>query len=456
MIEGRQFAVRQSQGARDYQEDSAEFNPIKREDGDGLLMVLADGMGGHRGGAHASRVAVDTFIETFAREDGQVPERLDLALHDANEQVGADGKADPELEGMGCTLVGVVITKSGLEWISVGDSPMWLVRGGHLQRLNEDHSMAPILAKQVETGELTAEEAARHPQRNALRSAVIGETMQHIDKSKQPVRFRKGDRLLIASDGVETLSEDEIAALFNDSKDADAENLAETLVSSVDAVQRKGQDNTTVMVVDLFFGGAAAFGAVDPEAPTEKVTRRTITPIRKPKKKDGSMGKGALVLVLLLLVVGAAVGWIYRAEIKALVGGGENITTGTSAGTSGAGTAKGEPKTEKKPAISTGSTANPKKATKSRKKTKKRKEKSVVPQPAEPAPGSRSDVPKAGGTNPEDRPLKPGTKDPTGGTKQSTGGETTTNPDAKKPAPGAQGPGAQGDTKTQPGSTTGE
>lgn len=446
MIEGRQFAVRQSQGARDYQEDSAEFNQIKREDDDGLLMVLADGMGGHRGGAHASRVAVDTFIETFARADGRVAERLDRALHDANEQIGEDGKANPELEGMGCTLVGVMLTKSGLEWISVGDSPMWLVRGGHLQRLNEDHSMAPILAKQVESGEMTIEEAARHPQRNALRSAVIGEAMQHIDQSRKPVRFRKGDRLLIASDGVETLSEDEIAALFNQSKDADAETLAQTLLSSVDAVQRKGQDNTTVMVVDLFFGGTAAFGAVDPEAPTEKVTRRTITPIRKPKGKKSSKGTGALVFVLLALAVGAAAGWVYRAEIMALVGGGEGGATGssgaTSAGTSGAGTVKGEPKTEKQPAASAGSTAQPEKATRSKKKTTEKK--SAVPKPAEAVPGSTGIVPKTGGTNPEDRPLGPSAKEP-------TGGESATNPDPKKPASGLQG-----DAKTKPGTSSGD
>lgn len=448
MIEGRQFAVRQSQGARDYQEDSAEFNQIKREDGDGLLMVLADGMGGHRGGAHASRVAVDTFIETFARGEGQVAERLDRALHDANEQIGEDGKANPELEGMGCTLVGVVLTKSGLEWISVGDSPMWLVRGGHLQRLNEDHSMAPILAKQVESGEMTIEEAARHPQRNALRSAVIGEAMQHVDQSRRPVRFRKGDRLLIASDGVETLSEDEIAALFNESEDADAETLAQTLVSSVDAVQRKGQDNTTVMVVDLFFGGAAAFGAVDPEAPTEKVTRRTITPIRKPKPGKPSKGKGVpvLVLVLLLLAAGAAAGWIYRAEIMALVGGGAGSTAGSSGATS-AGTAKGEPKSERKPAASTGSTAKPKKASGSKKKTTKKK--STAPKAAEPAPGSTGVVPKTGGANPEDRPLGPSAKEP-------TGGGNATKPDPRKPASGTQGPTPQGDTETKPGTSSGD
>ena len=126
-------------------------------------------------------------------------------------RIGKYSQEQPEREGMGCTLCGVSLTEAGIEWISVGDSPMWLARNGKLQRLNADHSMAPILAKQVELGELTEEEAKRHPQRNALRSAVIGDKMQHVDASKRPMKFRKGDRLVLASDGLETLSVDEIA-----------------------------------------------------------------------------------------------------------------------------------------------------------------------------------------------------------------------------------------------------
>jgi len=444
MIEGRQYAVRQSQGARDYQEDLAEFSPIKHEDGDGLLMVLADGMGGHRGGAHASRVAVETFIETFSREEGKVPSRLDRALHEANDQVGKDSRTNPELEGMGCTLVGVVATNAGLEWVSVGDSPMWLVRDGHLQRLNEDHSMAPILSKQVELGEMTAEEAARHPQRNALRSAVIGEKMQHIDHSKQPIRFRKGDRLLIASDGVETLSEDVIGALFNESIDADAQTLAEKLVTSVDEVQRKGQDNTTVMVVDLYVEGSAAFGAVDPDAPTEKVTRRTITPIRKHEEPKKSKNMAALLLVLLLLIAGAVAGWVYRAEVKALVGMTEESASGTSGGTgggtSGTGTSVKEPKTQEKPPGATGSTSGAKKESRPKRKARNRGKTPTAPKSAKKVPGSSSDTPKPGSTRPEDRPLGPSAKEP-------SGGETAVNPDAKGST--------DGDASAKPGITAG-
>lgn len=351
MKEGRHFAFRQSQGARDYQEDDAGFCPIARSDGnDGLLMVLADGMGGHRGGAHASRVAVETFIDTFNRENGPVQERLDRALFEANEQIGEDSRANPELEGMGCTLVGVALMDGAMEYVSVGDSPMWLYRDGGLKRVNEDHSMAPILAMQVERGELTAEEAARHPQRNALRSAVIGDKMQHIDRSTRPLKIRRGDRVVLSSDGLETLSEDDIVEIIAATPDGDAKALAERLVTEVDARQRKGQDNTTVMIVDPFVGGDDAMSPHDPDGPTERITRRTITPrMAEGKTKAKSGGRGGLwALLLVLIAAGAAAGWFFRDEVRSLISGtpGGTATTATTGTTGGNGsTAAGTPGT---------------------------------------------------------------------------------------------------------------
>jgi serine/threonine protein phosphatase PrpC len=354
MIEGRHFAYCQSQGARDYQEDDAGFYPLDGKNGAaGLLMVLADGMGGHRGGKHASRVAVETFINSFGSADGTIPERLERALHDANERIGEDSRSNPELEGMGCTLVGVALTPAGFEWISVGDSPMWLVRSGKLERLNEDHSMAPILAQQVELGEMTAEEAARHPQRNALRSAVIGDKMQHIDRSKKPGKFQRGDRLLLSSDGLETLNEDEIAGVFNRAPEADAEALAKLLVDEVDGRQRKGQDNITVMIIDPFVGGDDALGTViDPEGATErirkpdgttKVTRRTITPKQSSSGKSGGL-RAVLAIVVVLLIVAAAAAYLYRDWVMAQLGLNEPAAlpaAATSAGSGGSGATGG-------------------------------------------------------------------------------------------------------------------
>ena len=81
---------------------------------------------------------------------------------------------------MGCTLLAVVLAQEGLYWISVGDSPLWLWRAGRLHRLNQDHAYRSILAHRVHEGEMSADDAARHPDRNALISAVTGLSLIHI------------------------------------------------------------------------------------------------------------------------------------------------------------------------------------------------------------------------------------------------------------------------------------
>src|SRR5690606_14299775 len=267
MIEGRHYAARQSQGARHYQEDEFGFLPLPG-DGDGrphgLVAVLADGMGGHRGGAHASAAAVAAFIETYRVSDLPTSERLERALDSANRRIGADSRDNPDLEGMGCTLVGAAFTESGLQWISVGDSPFWLFRDDTLIRLNADHSMAPILAEQVAAGAMSAEDAAHHPQRNALRSAVTGDSLPLVDLRDAPMPNEPGDLLVLSSDGLETLSEDEIAQVLREGAGDGPGGLADRLIAAVEARGRRGQDNTTVIVVAPFGGAARAETADTP------------------------------------------------------------------------------------------------------------------------------------------------------------------------------------------------
>jgi protein phosphatase len=148
---------------------------------------------------------------------------------------------------MGCTLVGVTFTDEGVLWVSVGDSPFWRVREGEIKQLNADHSMAPVIALKVSNGELSREEAALHPQRNALRSALVGEPIPQTDLRETPIRVRDGDRFVLASDGLQTLQDEEIAEIVM--RRADALDLARDLVDAVEAKKRRGQDNTTVIVV---------------------------------------------------------------------------------------------------------------------------------------------------------------------------------------------------------------
>ncbi|MCW5772337.1 MAG: serine/threonine-protein phosphatase [Rhodospirillaceae bacterium] len=220
-----------------------------------LLVVLADGMGGHSGGAHASAVAVDTFLHAYQSAAGSVTERMLKSLNDSNERIRVDAEGNTSLAGMGCTLVGAAFMEDGLVWISVGDSPFWRYRDGSLKQLNEDHSMAPLIAQQVVAGALSPEEAARHPHRNALRSALIGEPIPKTDLRESPIRLKPGDKFVLASDGLQTLSEQEIAAILRE--DADALDLARKLLRAVDEKKLRGQDNTTAIVVTPFRNGDA-------------------------------------------------------------------------------------------------------------------------------------------------------------------------------------------------------
>lgn len=253
MIPGRQFAALQIQGDRPYQEDDFGcVNDREPQDPtpDSLLLVLADGMGGHAGGAHASQAAIRAFIDTYRVDPGNEVEHLEASLEAANHQIKQDTLANAKLHGMGCTLVGVLFMEEGVIWVSVGDSPFYRWRNGELQQMNADHSMAPLIAMSVSRGEMSPEEAARHPQRNALRSALIGDPIPHRDVRETPVRLQDGDKFVLASDGVQTLREEEISEIL--SQDRSALTLTRDLVSAVEAKQRKGQDNTTVMVVSPF------------------------------------------------------------------------------------------------------------------------------------------------------------------------------------------------------------
>jgi PPM family protein phosphatase len=260
------FAGTQDQGRRAYQEDAFDFHPLQAEadgsGGEGLLMVLADGMGGHQGGAVASSMAVSTFIQAYGSAVAE-PEtgRLEQALLAANYEIAREATSEPGLRGMGCTLVGVTITPRGVQWISVGDSPLFLFRNGELKRLNADHSMVPVLQHAVSQGVLSDSEAASHPERQALRSAVTGKDLNLVDLQSEPVELLPGDRLLLVSDGIFTLSASRIIQLIAQHADWPAEELSRHLVQAVSEAGNPHQDNVTVMVAAMPAPAAAPAGS---------------------------------------------------------------------------------------------------------------------------------------------------------------------------------------------------
>lgn len=274
------IACAQTIGARDSQEDcaavwpgAATFEPEidwPEPSGDEILMVLADGMGGHAAGDLAARLVCETFITAFAdlaaapHDDTGVTvpgaavapalprrQRLKEAMTRANAAVGQASRAVAGRNGMGSTLVAGVFSADGLEWLSVGDSPLLLFRQGELALLNEDHSLAPALDQLVSEGKLSPERARSDPRRHMLRSAITGERIELVDLCKKPLALVSGDIIVCASDGLDTLERDEIARVVAGYGQDGAKAIAGALLREVANHREPMQDNTTVVVARI-------------------------------------------------------------------------------------------------------------------------------------------------------------------------------------------------------------
>ena len=276
-----EYASEATQGARRYQEDCAAVHspggqwppldlasvagadnipPLQSR---GLVVVLADGMGGHAGGGVASRIACEAFLSAETAERGPpgttpVHELLD-SLDAANAAIAHRVAEQPMFSGMGTTLIGATLGVAGLEWISVGDSLLYLWRAGALRRLNADHSLAPEIDKLAEAGKISWEKALADPRRHYLRSAVTGDDLDLIDRAPAPLALEAGDIVLIATDGIHTLEEIQIERIIarhaNPPAHADPSPrgrcaaIAHELLARVEAAGDENQDNTTVVVV---------------------------------------------------------------------------------------------------------------------------------------------------------------------------------------------------------------
>lgn len=255
-----EHASRAIRGARHYQEDTAVVWPgqpshdlpsVGAANGgsDPLVAILADGMGGHAGGALASRMACQSFVDAFSDSDGATGDRLIAGLAAANEAIARTVKENPMLAGMGSTLVGVAFSADGIEWVSVGDSPLFLYRRGEIATLNEDHSLAPELDRMAEAGSITHEEARRDPRRHMLRSAVTGDVIDLVDLPRRPLKIEPGDYVILASDGLQTLDASEIVRVVSAYADDGPEAVVNALIRAVEALRDPHQDNTTIVAV---------------------------------------------------------------------------------------------------------------------------------------------------------------------------------------------------------------
>jgi PPM family protein phosphatase len=266
-------------GRRSQQQDYFCIRELKKRKA--MLLVLADGMGGHPGGDQASKLAVNGFVAAFdALLDGgaSVGDALSGALDAANACVRAAQEQSIEIAKMGTTLVGAYLSAAGIAWISVGDSPLWLFREGHLERLNEDHSLRQLKKEGAKVSG------------NMLRSAVSGDVMPLIDHRSEPVALYSSDLVILTSDGILTLSEDEIAALIQANRGKPPRQLAYQLIDVVDKRGKPDQDNCAVIVA-----GCAALGCE-----------------RAPAGRLGAFGAASALLAGLAAAAGLIAFFLYR------------------------------------------------------------------------------------------------------------------------------------------------
>lgn len=208
------------------------------------LAVVADGMGGHRGGEVASSIAANEMVARFNAPKLDV---LVQGVEMANKRILDEAAADPNLHGMGTTVValGLIEVADGvaLGAINVGDSRMYRLTGNVLEQLTEDHSLVEALVRE---GRITAAEAEVHPQRNIVTRALG--VIEHVEVDSFHFIPKIGDRYLLCSDGLfNEVDAHGIATIM--ATEPDPQRIAEKLIAA--ANEGGGRDNITTVIVDI-------------------------------------------------------------------------------------------------------------------------------------------------------------------------------------------------------------
>ncbi len=241
-----------------------DTGPVRENNEDNLLIdmesglfVVADGMGGHASGEVASAIAVETVCDVLLEahdpdetrldrqaldEDDAIRERLRYAMNQASVRIRKEALDNPIHAGMGTTLTVLLLEDSTAHFGHVGDSRLYLFRGGRIKRLTRDHT---VVQQEIDAGRLTPELARIVPHKNILTQSVGYHGPVEPDTSTRPVM--PGDVFVLCSDGLTDPLDD--VALTKICQDTPFEELAEELVQQ--ALQNGTEDNVTVVVVHV-------------------------------------------------------------------------------------------------------------------------------------------------------------------------------------------------------------
>jgi len=257
---------------------ATDIGQVRERNEDSYLIVeplyaVADGMGGHRGGEVASSLALETVQGMFERREGSLAEQV----AEANRAVFDRSQNDRKVSGMGTTLTAAQVDGNRVHLVHVGDSRAYLLRGGELTQITEDHT---LVHRMVMEGEISEEEAETHPHRSILTRALGVD--QNIQVDEGDLEVAPGDRLLLCTDGLTGMvPEGQIREILLESRDP--QEAVDKLVKV--ANRAGGIDNITALILDFANDGSGP-GATKGSAIRQPTSERPIAPAAPTNRSD--------------------------------------------------------------------------------------------------------------------------------------------------------------------------
>ena len=238
-----------NKGSRQEQQDSfclSDITDTVAVRSKGVMAVVADGMGGMEGGAQISQLVTDTFLNSYKSQISFVPsaflydtaESAETAVEEYIKQTGING---------GSTVVAVLIKDSQMDYISVGDSHIYLLRNNRLTLINREHSFGALLKEKAARGEVDPNEPYVNPKRNALTAYIGIGNFSVADRNDQPIFLQAGDKILLCSDGVyNALGDDSLINALSGSAAVATKRLEKDILEQ----NIPSQDNFTAIILE--------------------------------------------------------------------------------------------------------------------------------------------------------------------------------------------------------------
>lgn len=233
----------QTIGTREKQDDS--FAVSIREYG--IMALVADGIGGYINGKLASSITAETFMDEFEKRDvtNNLTYYFQKSAMLSNERIRDEFG---ETKG-GTTLVAVILKDDKLFWTSVGDSNIAVFRGGRLIMVNRKENVKNFMEDQYHAGAIAREEALSNNTDTRLVNYLGYDGFRKADESDRPIFLKKGDKVLIYSDGVEVLGQITLEKLL--AKKTHPQKTADAIIAQVNAFKKKNKDNATIVILTI-------------------------------------------------------------------------------------------------------------------------------------------------------------------------------------------------------------